>query len=231
MTNKKTSGDQIIKSLVDQGSDKGFLTTSEFNKIITEELTDPDKINSVLEQLNTLSIKLVDDNTDEETLAQISKSSKQQKQNAQQLVEQDYGHGTADPVRLYMRDMGAKDLLSRADEIRIAKNIEEGIHHIMLALAEDNATIKSILKSYQDALAGEARLTDLVSGLVGGNESAAASNTAPLTPNTESPSPPPAATAAGSSEPGSGRARPAGSLLRRPAMRRQRLSGRGGRRP
>ncbi len=167
MITHNNDDDLTIKALKEKGSSKGFLTTSEFNNIIPEEFTDPDKISWVLEQLEMMSIKLVDDNTDEETLSQITENNKQLKQNMAPVMEHDYGNATADPVRLYMRDMGTKELLSRADEIRISKNIEEGINHIMVALAQDNATIKSILKSYQDAIDGEARLTDLVSGIVG----------------------------------------------------------------
>jgi RNA polymerase primary sigma factor len=164
---KKNDNELATQALIDKGTKQGYLTYKDINDLLPKELIDPEKITEMLELLDTLSIKLIEDNANPETLATIAKSEKTPKAQAETpKTASDYGHATADPVRLYMRDMGTKDLLSRTDEIRIAKSIEEGIIHVMKALVHDRSIITSIVEEYQQALAGESRLSDLISGLI-----------------------------------------------------------------
>lgn len=165
MTQKKSAYDLNLNTLIEKGKKQGYLTYSDINELLPKDLVDPDKISESLEMLDTLSIQLIKDDADKAVMSAITNDKASKKPQPAASNSDDYGHATADPVRLYMRDMGTKDLLSRADEIRIAKSIEEGIAHVMHALAQDISIIDSILDTFQLTLKGEYRLSDLVSGI------------------------------------------------------------------
>lgn len=162
-----------LQKLIDQGKEQGFLTYTEINDHLPQDIVDdPDELDTIIRTFNQMGIKVVDSAAEAETIflqeADTSPTEEEAAEAAQEALTTSGGEiaRTNDPVRMYMREMGSVDLLTRQDEIAIAQRIEDGTRHILNALAQYPKTIKTILDCYHKAQEGEMRITDIVSGFI-----------------------------------------------------------------
>jgi len=163
-----------LKKLILKGREQGFLTYSEINDHLPEDVHDTDQIENVVQMINDMGIDVYDQPPDADSLimkAETTDESVVEEAEAvlTSAVESEFGR-TTDPVRMYMREMGTVDLLTRADEIKLAKRIEEGIRQSMGASATSPFIIESLLEKVALIENEEMRLTDLLLGYIDPNE-------------------------------------------------------------
>ncbi|MBD2858609.1 RNA polymerase sigma factor RpoD [Spongiibacter sp. KMU-158] len=157
-----------LKQLIAKGKEQGFLTYSEVNDHLPEDISDPDQVEEIIQMINDMGIQVFEHAPDEDTLIMSGGDSSDDIAAAEAAaalaaVETETGR-TTDPVRMYMREMGTVELLTREGEIVIAKRIEEGIREVMAALAYYPDTVNSILAEYDKVASEERRLGDIISG-------------------------------------------------------------------
>ncbi|MEE8217321.1 MAG: RNA polymerase sigma factor RpoD [Acidiferrobacterales bacterium] len=166
-----------LRKLIIQGKQQGFLTYREINDHLPEDVHDTDQIEAVVNMINDMGIDVFDEPPDPDALllkteAATSENDEEVVEEAEQVlvsaVESEFGR-TTDPVRMYMREMGTVELLTREGEIDLAKRIEDGIRQTTEAIAACPAAIEELLRLM--ALCGEeqVRLSDLVAGFVDRN--------------------------------------------------------------
>ena len=138
-----------IKELLSLGKEQGYLTYTDVNDYLPDEITDPERIEEVIQMINDVGVRVFDNAADAEDLLLVEGNTSHQtsEEDAAQVLDGDFGR-TTDPVRMYMREMGSVDLLTRSGEIEIAKRIEEDTKEVLNALSEYPFTIKSLLKHY-----------------------------------------------------------------------------------
>ncbi|VFP81333.1 RNA polymerase sigma factor RpoD [Buchnera aphidicola] len=163
-----------LKLLVSHGKEQGYLTYSEVHDHLPDEIIDSDQIKNIIQMIKDLGIQVVEEareideliinetptDTDEDTVeaaAQVLSN-----------VETDIGR-TTDPVRMYMREMGTVELLTREGEINIAKRIEEGINQVQCTVSEYPDAILYLLKQYNRVESGDIRLSELITGFIDPN--------------------------------------------------------------
>ena len=154
-----------LRELVDKGKDQGFLTYQDINAMLPEDISDPDQVEETIQMLMDIGIEVLesngasDDNSDSapETIADT--------RTTLTTVESEVGR-TTDPVRLYMREMGTVDLLTREGEIAIAKRIEEGSRELLHACCFYPGIVDRILDEYQEYVAGDRRLSEVMVGFM-----------------------------------------------------------------
>ena len=164
-----------LKRLIIKGKEQGFLTYREINDHLPEDMNDTDQIESVVNMINDMGIDVFDQVPDADTLlhkAAADKEAEEDDDNTDAVlataVESEFGR-TTDPVRMYMREMGTVDLLTRADEINLAQRIEDGIRQSTVAMAACPAAIEAILTDFDRVKAEEQRLTDLLVAFIDPN--------------------------------------------------------------
>ena len=162
---------RLIK-LISMGKERGYVTYSEINDIIPNTLLDDDAIETIVHILGNLNIAVHEVAPDEEQLlmqgsgaAMSEEDAEAEAEAALSTVDSEFGR-TTDPVRIYMREMGSVELLSREGEIEISKRIEDGLKHMVLAIARCPVTIDVVLKSAADIRAGAAAIDEVVDGIV-----------------------------------------------------------------
>jgi len=156
-----------LKTLIAKGKQQGYLTYREVNDHLPEGIVDPEQIEEVIGKITDLGISVREFAPDPENLLinDVIAQTDDDEDEAAALAEVDEEFGrTTDPVRMYMREMGTVDLLTREGEIRIAKRIESGQNQMFRALADYPTTIETILAFYEEVANGERRLTDLIAG-------------------------------------------------------------------
>ncbi|MBE0508118.1 MAG: RNA polymerase sigma factor RpoD [Marinospirillum sp.] len=160
-----------LKELIARGKEQGYLTYAEVNDHLPEEISDPDQVEDIIRMINDMGIPVSEEAPDMETLLMTDgdsadESAAEEAVAALAAVESDAGR-TTDPVRMYMREMGTVELLTREGEIVIAKRIEEGIREVMHALAYLPGTVDTIIEAYDVVAAAEnGRLTDVFAGFI-----------------------------------------------------------------
>jgi len=166
-----------LKALIAKGKEQGYLTYTEVNDHLPESISDPDQVEDIIQMINDMGMKVYetapdadtllmnegDGNTDEVAAAEAAA--------ALAAVENEAGR-TTDQVRMYMREMGTVELLTREGEIVIAKRIEEGLRELMKAMACFPGTVSHILKEYDGVDAEERRLSDIISGYLSTDDAA-----------------------------------------------------------
>lgn len=161
-----------LKLLVTRGKEQGYLTYAEVNDHLPEDIVDSDQIEDIIQMINDMGIQVLEEapDADDLMLSENTADEDAAEAAAQVLssVESELGR-TTDPVRMYMREMGTVDLLTREGEIDIAKRIEEGINQVQCSVAEYPEAITYLLEQYDRVEAGEARLSDLITGFVDPN--------------------------------------------------------------
>jgi len=170
-SSKKTE----LKRLILKGKEQGFLTYREINDHLPEDMNDTDQIESVVNMINDMGIDVFDSVPDADTLlhkANADKEAEEDDDNTDAVlataVESEFGR-TTDPVRMYMREMGTVDLLTRADEINLAQRIEDGIRQSTVAMAACPSAIQTILDYFEAIQKEEMRLTDLLVAFIDPN--------------------------------------------------------------
>ena len=164
-----------IKLLIARGKEQGYLTYAEVNDHLPDDIVDPEQIEDIVNTINDMGITVYEKAPDAEELLlsdnAVSADDDDTEEAAAALASVDSEFGrTTDPVRMYMREMGTVELLTREGEIRIAKRIEEGLEQVRHALSEFPDTIEILLKLYAGVERGEGRLADLVVGFIDPNQ-------------------------------------------------------------
>ena len=165
-TDKQQSG---IKDLIAKGRDQGYLTYAEVNDHLPEDIADPEQVEDIIQMINDMGITVYETAPDAETLLMISGDNTPDEVAAAEAaaalasVESEQ-HRTTDPVRMYMREMGSVELLTREGEIEIAKCIEEVTRELMSAVAEWPSNVAAVIAQWDIVVSGEKKLTDLISG-------------------------------------------------------------------
>lgn len=165
-----------LKLLVIQGKEQGFLTFSDINDYLPENIINSDQIEDIIQMMNDMGIQVVEEAPDADdlmlnTTTNTSDSEEDVVEAATQVlsnVETDLGR-TTDPVRMYMREMGSVELLTREGEIDIAKRIEDGINQVQCSVSEYPEAITYLLKQYERVETSEIRLSELITGFVDSN--------------------------------------------------------------
>ena len=170
-SSKKTE----LKRLILKGKEQGFLTYREINDHLPEDMNDTDQIESVVNMINDMGIEVFDSVPDADSLllkAESDKEADDDDDNTDAVlataVESEFGR-TTDPVRMYMREMGTVDLLTRADEINLAQRIEDGIRQSTMAMAACPSAIQTILDFFENIKEEKMRLTDLLVAFIDPN--------------------------------------------------------------
>jgi RNA polymerase primary sigma factor len=164
-----------LKLLIAKGKEQGYLTYSEVNDHLPSDIVDPEQIEDIVNMINDMGITVYEKAPDAESLL-LSDSAVSNDEDAADeaaaalaTVDAEFGR-TTDPVRMYMREMGTVELLTREGEIRIAKRIEEGLDQVRSALVQFPPTCELIFNTYDQILRGETRLQDLITGFIDPNE-------------------------------------------------------------
>ena len=163
-----------LKLLIARGKEQGYLTYAEVNDHLPSEIVDPEQIEEIVNTINDMGIPVYEKAPDSEALlaAEPSQPTDEEaiEEAAAALAALDAELGrTTDPVRMYMREMGTVELLTREGEIRIAKRIEEGLDAVRLSLTNYPDTAAYLLKAYEPVKAGQSRLTDVLVGFIDPN--------------------------------------------------------------
>src|SRR2546421_6853416 len=166
-----------LKNLIKLGKERGFLTYSEINDHLPDDLVDAEQIEAIISTFGDMGIQVYDQAPDQEQLliaaegtpvAQPDEDVEEQAEAALSTVDSEFGR-TTDPVRMYMREMGSVELLTREGEIEIAKRIEEGLRHMILAISGCPTTVKEILDLAEKVEKDEMRIDEVVDGLIDPN--------------------------------------------------------------
>jgi RNA polymerase primary sigma factor len=162
-----------LKLLIIKGKEQGYLTFAEVNDHLPQDIIDSDQIEDIIRMINDMGIQVFESAPDADDLIMSDASTDEDaaEEAAQALVSVDKELGrTTDPVRMYMREMGTVELLTREGEIVIAKRIEEGINQVQTSVAEYPEAITYLLEQWDKFEAEEIRLSDIVSAFIDPNE-------------------------------------------------------------
>ncbi|OZI24296.1 RNA polymerase sigma factor RpoD [Bordetella genomosp. 7] len=162
-----------LKQLIKLGKDRGYLTYGEINDHLPDDLVDAEAIDGIISTFSDMGISVYDQAPDAETLlmsenapvASNDDDVEDEAEAALTTVDSDFGR-TTDPVRMYMREMGSVELLTREGEIEIAKRIEDGLKHMVMAISACPTTINEILAHITRVREGQAQIDEVVDGLV-----------------------------------------------------------------
>ncbi|VCU71249.1 RNA polymerase sigma factor RpoD [Pigmentiphaga humi] len=162
-----------LKLLIKLGKDRGYLTYGEINDHLPDDLVDAEAIDGIISTFNDMGISVYDQAPDAETLllnenapvASSDDDAEEEAEAALSTVDSDFGR-TTDPVRMYMREMGSVELLTREGEIEIAKRIEDGLKHMVMAISACPTTINDILEHANKVRASEMQIDEVVDGLI-----------------------------------------------------------------
>jgi len=160
-----------IKQLISKGLEQGYLTYAEVNDHLPDDVVDPEQIEDIIGMINSMGIEVHEVAPDAETLLltdatstrEADETAAEEAAAALSAIDAEGGR-TTDPVRMYMREMGTVELLTREGEIAIAKRIEEGLHQVQNSLAAFPWTIQIILDDYALHQEGKKRLSEIVTG-------------------------------------------------------------------
>jgi RNA polymerase primary sigma factor len=158
-----------LKDLIAKGKEQGYLTYAEVNDHLPEDISDPDQVEDIIQMINDMGIQVFEVAPDADELLMSEGDSSADDIAAAEAaaalaaVETEAGR-TTDPVRMYMREMGTVELLTREGEIVIAKRIEEGIRELLAALAHYPGAVKKIIDEYDLVAKEERRLADIIVG-------------------------------------------------------------------
>ena len=165
-----------FKQLIRLGKERGFLTYAEINDHLPQDLVEAEQIDSIIGIINDMGIAVYEQAPDAETLlmnenvpvASSDDDAEEEAEAALSTVDSEFGR-TTDPVRMYMREMGSVELLTREGEIEIAKRIEDGLRQMVLAISACPTTIEEVLNYSSKIDAGTLRIDEVVDGLVDPN--------------------------------------------------------------
>ncbi len=164
-----------IKALINKGKNQGYLTWTELNDGLPPEFANPERIEDIIAIFNDMGIEIYEEAPTSEALL-LAETSEEKTADEETFVEEgaaalvsvdsEFGR-TTDPVRMYMREMGTVELLTRQGEIGIAQRIEEGIRQIMFALVNYPRVVDTVIHEFKKVLDDDKRLSDVISGFLG----------------------------------------------------------------
>ncbi|GLX85742.1 RNA polymerase sigma factor RpoD [Thalassotalea loyana] len=158
-----------LKELITKGKEQGYLTFAEVNDHLPQDIIDSDQVEDIIRMINDMGIQVFENAPDTDTLmmseANTDEDAAEAAAQALATVESEIGR-TTDPVRMYMREMGTVELLTRKGEIVIAKRIEEGIKEVQRSVAEYPPAINFLLEQWDNFEAEEGRLSDIIVGFL-----------------------------------------------------------------
>ncbi|MBK9615682.1 MAG: RNA polymerase sigma factor RpoD [Uliginosibacterium sp.] len=165
-----------LKNLIALGKERGYLTYAEINDHLPDDLVDAEQIESIISTFNDMGIRVFDVAPASEDLllsdsvpaAVVDEEVEEEAEQALSSVDSEFGR-TTDPVRMYMREMGTVELLTREGEIEIAKRIEDGLKHMVIAISACPTTIVDILTMADKVARDEMRIDEMVDGLIDPN--------------------------------------------------------------
>ncbi|WP_455692734.1 RNA polymerase sigma factor RpoD [Acidithiobacillus ferriphilus] len=164
-----------LKRLIARGKEQGYLTYREINDHLPEEVFDPEQMENVISMINDMGIEVFEEAPDGETLLDgeggsvvAAQEAEEAAEEALAVVEADIGR-TSDPVRMYMREMGSVELLTREGEIEIARRIEDGLMQVLRAVSTCPTTISLLLDAADRVERGEIRLDEVVDAFIDPN--------------------------------------------------------------
>ena len=165
-----------LKNLIALGKERGYLTYAEINDHLPDDMVDAEQIESIITTFNDMAIRVFDEAPASEDLLLTETTAapvdveevEEQAEQALSTVDSEFGR-TTDPVRMYMREMGTVELLTREGEIEIAKRIEDGLKHMVIAISACPTTIGEILDLAGKVARDEMRVDELVDGLIDPN--------------------------------------------------------------
>jgi len=168
---------QELKTLIKMGKTRGFLTHQEINDHLPEKLVNEEILEAIVSMLNDMGIAVYEQAPDAATLlvagggatTATEEEAEEAAEAALSTVDSEFGR-TTDPVRMYMREMGTVELLTREGEIEIAKRIEGGLQAMMLAISASPTTIAEILAMADRIAAGEQQISEIVDGFISSDE-------------------------------------------------------------
>ena len=163
-----------LKLLIARGKEQGYLTYAEVNDHLPDDIVDPEQIEDIVNMINDMGITVYEKAPDaesllmSETIVTDDEDATDEAAAALTTVDSEFGR-TTDPVRMYMREMGSVELLTREGEIRIAKRIEDGLNQVRHSLAMLPDTYMQLFDAYEPVLSGKNRLADVLAGFAGDN--------------------------------------------------------------
>jgi RNA polymerase primary sigma factor len=163
-----------LKLLIARGKEQGYLTYSQVNDHLPSEIVDPEQIEEIVNTINDMGIPVYEKAPDSEALLAAEPSAPTDEEAIEEAaaalaaLDAELGR-TTDPVRMYMREMGTVELLTREGEIRIAKRIEEGLDAVRSAISMYPSTYDFLLRTYEPVKAGQGRLVDIIVGFIDPN--------------------------------------------------------------
>ena len=169
MSDNLKSQQSGIKDLIAKGREQGYLTYAEVNDHLPEGIADPEQVEDIIQMINDMGITVFETAPDAESLLMVSGVNTPDEVAAAEAaaalasVESEQ-HRTTDPVRMYMREMGSVELLTREGEIEIAKRIEEGTRELMSAISDWPSAVGAVIAEWDLVVSGERKLTDVISG-------------------------------------------------------------------
>ena len=170
---KQSQQQSQLKILIAKGKEQGYLTYAEVNDHLPNDIVDPDQIEDIVSMINDMGITVHETAPDADSLLMNENSTVDEdaaEEAAAALVNVDSEFGrTTDPVRMYMREMGAVELLTREGEIEIAKRIEDGLNQMLSAIASYPKSISMLVDRFDAFDKGEGKLTDMISGFIDPN--------------------------------------------------------------
>ena len=179
MAEQSSQQQSRIKELIARGREQGYLTYAEVNDHLPQDISDPDQVEDIIQMINDMGIKVFETAPDADQLmveggdSATDEIAAAEAAAALAAVETEAGR-TTDPVRMYMREMGTVELLTREGEIVIAKRIEEGTRELMHAMAFWPGNVQMLIDEWDQVEAGERRLPDLIAGWLDPTEPVAA---------------------------------------------------------
>ncbi|MCL4720389.1 MAG: RNA polymerase sigma factor RpoD [Gammaproteobacteria bacterium] len=174
METTTTEQQSQLKLLIARGKEQGYLTYAEVNDHLPNDIVDPEQIEDIVNMINDMGITVYEKAPDTESIllsdAPVATDDEAAEEAAQAIatVDSEFGR-TTDPVRMYMREMGTVELLTREGEIRIAKRIEEGLDQVKRSIAMFPPTVDVLALAYAPVQAGEARLQEVLTGFIDPN--------------------------------------------------------------
>ncbi|KND56324.1 RNA polymerase sigma factor RpoD [Candidatus Paraburkholderia kirkii] len=161
-----------MRALIQLGKERGYLTHAEISDHLPDNFAEIAAMETIVSTFNDMGVAVYEQAQDAETLllsdnapsVVADEQSEEEAENALSAVDSEFGR-TTDPVRMYMREMGATELLTRAGEIAIAKRIEDGLHEMIQAIAACPSTVATILAGAAQVESGELKIDDLADGL------------------------------------------------------------------
>ncbi len=167
---RSTDKNSQLKTLIAKGKEQGYLTYAEVNDHLPNDIVDPEQIEDIVNMINDMGITVYEKAPEADSLvlsdaAVTGDDEQEEAAEAIATVDAEFGR-TTDPVRMYMREMGTVELLTREGEIRIAKRIEEGLDQVKVALVHFPPTFERLEVVYTPIKAGEGRLAELLTGFM-----------------------------------------------------------------